>query len=211
MRSDLRGRTGRLQWSRGLVAAETTLPFHFGAALIWLQWSRGLVAAETRRRRRWRASPCALQWSRGLVAAETPRWQARRASCESWLQWSRGLVAAETAPSQGTGTRAESRQFASAGLVAWIGRGRGCPWTRNSRWRLPSMLARLACERSPFLAAKRSPREGSAQSSLTASTARGAPPRQKIRGSRRSRGTTRPIESTRCVRPSLAPRSINRI
>ncbi len=38
-----------LQWSRGLVAAETALGGAIGYSLTRLQWSRGLVAAETAR------------------------------------------------------------------------------------------------------------------------------------------------------------------
>ncbi len=38
----------RLQWSRGLLTAETRIPYAPPLAVM-LQWSRGLLTAETRR------------------------------------------------------------------------------------------------------------------------------------------------------------------
>ena len=65
----------RLQWNRGLSAAETT---QFG----------GLLDGESD----------LLQWGRGLSAAETLLPQSRPQLCLSRLQWGRGLSAAETIP-----------------------------------------------------------------------------------------------------------------
>ena len=61
-----------LQWSRGLLAAETMARAYESNSLAWLQWSRGLLAAETRRNgNQFNEATGMLQWSRGLLAAET--------------------------------------------------------------------------------------------------------------------------------------------
>ncbi len=73
-----------LQWSRGLLTAETWAAADTGCGLGWLQWSRGLLTAETANNGTIEGgTDVALQWSRGLLTAETdsPRHSTR--GCES--------------------------------------------------------------------------------------------------------------------------------
>ncbi len=61
-----------LQWSRGLLTAETQLHGELhGRRQLQLQWSRGLLTAETTRAGAWCSCSQELQWSRGLLTAET--------------------------------------------------------------------------------------------------------------------------------------------
>ncbi len=61
-----------------------------------LQWSRGLLTAETSRlKSQTCARAVALQWSRGLLTAETDA-HVLTVDLQDALQWSRGLLTAET-------------------------------------------------------------------------------------------------------------------
>ena len=110
---------GRLQWGRGLAAAEIRRMKQSGIYAIWLQWGRGLAAAEILVAYLLWLLPARLQWGRGLAAAEMARparpvLPIRRASMGprpcgrgnvhllallrygmQRLQWGRGLAAAE--------------------------------------------------------------------------------------------------------------------
>ncbi len=67
-----RKRLFQLQWSRGLLTAETGWPArHPVAKRSWLQWSRGLLTAETSSVAITTIGRPSLQWSRGLLTAET--------------------------------------------------------------------------------------------------------------------------------------------
>ncbi len=59
-----------------------------------LQWGRGLAAAEIRSRPRTCFPAAQLQWGRGLAAAEMSLLRTSPLAT-TWLQWGRGLAAAE--------------------------------------------------------------------------------------------------------------------